>query len=81
IGEPFTSVFTQGIVVHETYRAETGEWLMPSEIRIEGEGAARTATHLGTGRPVTIGAIEKMSKSRKNVVDPDDIIAHYGADT
>jgi leucyl-tRNA synthetase len=81
IGEPFTSVFTQGIVVHETYRAETGEWLMPSEIRIEGEGAARTATHLVTGKPVTIGAIEKMSKSRKNVVDPDDIIAHYGADT
>ena len=81
VDEPFTSVFTQGIVVHETYRAETGEWLMPSEIRIEGEGAARTATHLVTGKPVAIGAIEKMSKSRKNVVDPDDIISHYGADT
>jgi leucyl-tRNA synthetase len=81
IDEPFASVFTQGIVVHETYRSENGDWLMPSEIRIEGEGSARTATSLATGGPVTIGSIEKMSKSRKNVVDPDDIIAHYGADT
>ena len=81
VDEPFASVFTQGIVVHETYRSENGDWLMPSEIRIEGEGAQRKATSLTTGRPVTIGAIEKMSKSRKNVVDPDDIISHYGADT
>jgi leucyl-tRNA synthetase len=81
IDEPFTSMFTQGIVVHETYRSENGDWLMPSEVRIEGEGSERKATALTTGRPVTIGAIEKMSKSRKNVVDPDEIIAHYGADT
>src|SRR5262249_15495984 len=44
-------------------------------------GADRRATSLATGRPVTIGPIEKMSKSRKNVVDPDEIIEHYGADT
>jgi leucyl-tRNA synthetase len=81
IDEPFASVFTQGIVVHETYRTENGDWLMPSEVRIEGEGAERKATALATGRPVTIGPIEKMSKSRKNVVDPDEIIEHYGADT
>jgi leucyl-tRNA synthetase len=81
IDEPFASVFTQGIVVHETYRSENGDWLMPSEVRIEGEGAERKATAIATGRPVIIGPIEKMSKSRKNVVDPDDIIAHYGADT
>jgi leucyl-tRNA synthetase len=81
IDEPFASVFTQGIVVHETYRSENGDWLMPSEIRIEGEGAERKATSIATGRPVTIGPIEKMSKSKKNVVDPDDIVAHYGADT
>ncbi|MBO0765081.1 MAG: leucine--tRNA ligase [Hyphomicrobiaceae bacterium] len=81
IDEPFASVFTQGIVVHETYQSENGDWLMPSEVRIEGEGAQRKATSIATGRPVTIGPIEKMSKSRKNVVDPDDIIAHYGADT
>ncbi len=81
IDEPFASVFTQGIVVHETYRSENGDWLMPSEVRIVGEGADRKAASIATGRPVAIGPIEKMSKSRKNVVDPDDIIAHYGADT
>jgi leucyl-tRNA synthetase len=54
---------------------------MPSEVRIEGEGAARKAFHATSGVPVEIGPIEKMSKSRKNVIDPDDIIAHYGADT
>jgi leucyl-tRNA synthetase len=81
IDEPFTSMFTQGIVIHETYRGETGEWLLPSEVKIEGEGSERKATTLSTGRPVSIGSPEKMSKSRKNVVDPDDIIEHYGADT
>jgi leucyl-tRNA synthetase len=79
--EPFTSMFTQGIVVHETYRSENGDWLTPGEVKIEGDGTSRTATAIATGRPVEIGPIEKMSKSRKNVVDPDDIIAHYGADT
>ena len=81
IDEPFPSVFTQGIVLHETYRSENGDWLTPAEVRIEGEGAERKATSIATGRPVQIGPPEKMSKSRKNVVDPDDIIAHYGADT
>ena len=81
IDEPFPSVFTQGIVLHETYRSENGDWLTPTEVRIEGEGAERKATSMATGRPVLIGPPEKMSKSRKNVVDPDDIIAHYGADT
>ena len=74
-------MFTQGIVMHETYRSENGDWLTPAEVRIEGEGAGRKAISIATGRPVEIGPIEKMSKSRKNVVDPDDIIAHYGADT
>ena len=81
IDEPFASVFTQGIVIHETYRSENGDWLTPAEVRIEGEGAARKAVSIATGRPVEIGPVEKMSKSSKNVVDPDDIIAHYGADT
>jgi leucyl-tRNA synthetase len=81
IDEPFASVFTQGIVIHETYRSENGDWLMPAEVRIEGEGAARKAVSIATGRPAEIGPFEKMSKSRKNVVDPDDIISHYGADT
>ena len=54
IDEPFTSVFTQGIVMHETYRSENGDWLTPAEVRIEGEGG-RKATSIATGRPVEIG--------------------------
>jgi len=81
IDEPFASMFTQGIVLHETYRSESGEWLLPQDVTIEGEGAERRAKDIGTGQPVTISPPEKMSKSRKNVVDPDDIIEHYGADT
>jgi len=78
--EPFAALFTQGMVVHETYKSETGAWLLPAEVRIEGEGDQRKAIEIATGRPAEIGAIEKMSKSKKNLVDPDDIITHYGAD-
>jgi leucyl-tRNA synthetase len=78
--EPFAALFTQGMVVHETYKSEAGSWLLPTEVRIEGEGEARRATEIATGQPALIGSIEKMSKSKKNLVDPDDIIAHYGAD-
>jgi len=81
IDEPFATMFSQGIVIHETYRSERGDWLLPTDVKIEGEGAERKATAISDGRPVSIGAPEKMSKSRKNVVDPDDIIEHYGADT
>jgi leucyl-tRNA synthetase len=80
-GEPFAGLFTQGMVVHETYRAADGAWVQPSEIRIESEGGIRRAFHVEHGAPIEIGAIEKMSKSKKNTVDPDDIIASYGADT
>ncbi len=78
--EPFGALFTQGMVTHETYKSEAGAWLLPSEVRFEGEGEARTAVETATGKLVTIGSIEKMSKSKKNLVDPDDIIAHWGAD-
>ncbi|GGE06817.1 leucine--tRNA ligase [Aureimonas endophytica] len=80
IDEPFKGLFTQGMVVHETYR-QNGQWVEPSEVKILGEGAGRHAVRLSDESPVEIGAIEKMSKSKKNVVDPDDIIASYGADT
>jgi leucyl-tRNA synthetase len=53
---------------------------LPSEVRVEGEGENRRAVEIATGEPVQIGAIEKMSKSKKNLVDPDDIIQRYGAD-
>ena len=81
LDEPFAGLFTQGMVVHETYRAQDGAWVSPEEIRIEGLGAERRATMLDGGAPVRIGSIEKMSKSKRNIVDPDDIIASYGADT
>jgi leucyl-tRNA synthetase len=82
--EPFKGLFTQGMVVHETYRlgsGSNGDWVSPAEIRIEEADGKRRAYLLASGEEATIGAIEKMSKSKKNVVDPDDIIASYGADT
>jgi leucyl-tRNA synthetase len=81
LDEPFDGLFTQGMVVHETYRDQAGNWVQPAEIRIEAEGATRRAFHVKTSEPIEIGSIEKMSKSKKNTVDPDDIIASYGADT
>ena len=81
IDEPFAGLFTQGMVVHETYQKANGEWVTPAEVKIEGaDGGARSATLAASGEPVTIGGIEKMSKSKKNTVDPDDIIESYGAD-
>ena len=80
LDEPFAGLFTQGMVVHETYRTVSGEWAAPAEIKIETQGDARRATLIATGEPVEIGPIEKMSKSKRNTVDPDEIIAGYGAD-
>ena len=78
--EPFAALFTQGMVTHETYKSTSGSWLLPTDIRFEDEGTERRAIEIATGSPAVIGSIEKMSKSKKNLVDPDDIIAHYGAD-
>jgi leucyl-tRNA synthetase len=72
------------MVVHETYRLGSGpnaQWVEPAKVRIEEVDGKRCATLVSSGEKVTIGSIEKMSKSRKNVVDPDDIISGYGADT
>ncbi|MEN5084480.1 leucine--tRNA ligase [Bosea sp. TWI1241] len=81
LDEPFAGMFTQGMVVHETYKAQDGSWIEPGQVRIETLDGARKGFDVDSGAPVTIGAIEKMSKSKKNVVDPDEIIASYGADT
>ncbi len=75
--EPFDGLFTQGMVCHETYRAADGAWLTPEEISRDGA----TVVRLSDNSPVEVGRSEKMSKSRKNVVDPDQIIRDYGADT
>ncbi|WP_081159038.1 leucine--tRNA ligase [Ensifer aridi] len=84
IDEPFKGLFTQGMVVHETYSRGEGaqrEWITPAEVRIEEVDGQRRAVLIETGEEIAIGSIEKMSKSKKNVVDPDDIIGSYGADT
>jgi leucyl-tRNA synthetase len=76
ISEPFRGLFTQGMVTHETYRAGDGSWLSPDEVRREGDDWV----HVEMGLPVTLGRVEKMSKSKRNTVDPEPILAKYGAD-
>ena len=78
INEPFTGLFTQGMITHESYKDSEGKWLYPEEVRFNADGSA---VHFETGKPVTIGRNETMSKSKKNVVDPGKIIDSYGADT
>ena len=74
--EPFRGLFTQGMVTHETYRAGDGSWLSPDEVKRDGDDWV----HIESGQPVTPGRIEKMSKSKRNTVDPEPILAKYGAD-
>jgi leucyl-tRNA synthetase len=81
LAEPFAGLFTQGMVVHETYRSASGAWLSPAEVDVQADAAGRRAFAKPDGAPVEIGSIEKMSKSRRNTVDPDDIIQSLGADT
>jgi leucyl-tRNA synthetase len=78
--EPFAGMFTQGMVVHETYQKADGSYVTPAEVKVEAGGNGKRAILLETGEDISIGPIEKMSKSKKNTVDPDDIIASYGAD-
>jgi leucyl-tRNA synthetase len=78
LDEPFAGLFTQGMVLHESYKAQDGSWLYPEEVRKNADG---TAVHATTGAKVLVGRSEIMSKSKKNVVPPAEIIASYGADT
>ncbi len=76
IAEPFGGLFTQGMVTHETYRAGDGSWLSPDEVRRDGDDYL----HIDSGQPVTLGRVEKMSKSKRNTIDPEPILSKYGAD-
>ena len=80
VREPFAGLFTQGMVTHETYRRQNGDWVEPSAVEVVSEGAARRARLIEGGEPVTIGDIEKMSKSKKNTVAPEEIFEVYGVD-
>ncbi|OGN41940.1 MAG: leucine--tRNA ligase [Caulobacterales bacterium RIFCSPHIGHO2_01_FULL_70_19] len=85
VKEPFAGLFTQGMVVHETYFDGTDEvgrpnWVEPSDVRIETVDGRRVAPRLSTGAPLSIGDVEKMSKSKKNVVAPQEIVDAYGVD-
>ncbi|MBI2235688.1 MAG: leucine--tRNA ligase [Magnetospirillum sp.] len=78
VKEPFAGLLTQGMICHETYKSAEGQWLYPTEVAKAEDGSLIEAA---TGRPATTGRSEKMSKSKRNVVDPANIIDTYGADT
>ena len=77
VKEPFKGLFTQGMVTHETYVTQDGRWLNPDEIEVREGGAL---VDRSTGAAVSRGRVEKMSKSKKNTVDPEPILDRYGAD-
>lgn len=77
VAEPFAGLFTQGMVTHETYRSSAdGRWLSPAEV----EGRGGQWVESTTGQPVELGGVEKMSKSKRNVVAPEAVIDSYGVD-
>ena len=80
VEEPFAGLFTQGMVTHETYRRQNGDWVEPAEVELISEGATRRAQLIGSGEALIIGDIEKMSKSKKNTYPPEDIAESYGVD-
>ncbi len=85
VKEPFAGLFTQGMVVHETYfegQDEVGKprWVEPTDVRVETVDGQRVATRLSNGARLSIGDIEKMSKSKKNVVAPQEILESHGVD-
>ncbi|MFT9207369.1 leucine--tRNA ligase [Acetobacter orientalis] len=77
VREPFAGLFTQGMVSHESYKDAAGNWLYPEEVERKGESTVKR----GTEEPVSVGRVEKMSKSKRNTVAPVAIIERFGADT
>ena len=77
LNEPFKSLFTQGMVCHHTYQNDERQWVYPNDVTEEGDQLIQTST----GKKVSMGPVESMSKSKKNVIDPESIIQSYGADS
>jgi leucyl-tRNA synthetase len=77
VSEPFAGLFTQGMVSHESYKDSAGNWLYPEEVEHTAQGVVKR----DTTEPVTVGRVEKMSKSKRNTVAPVAIIERFGADT
>ena len=77
--EPFAGLYTQGMINHMTYKDKAGKWVTPKEVMKDGNGNWVMAT--GNHEPVTAGRVEKMSKSKRNTIDPQDILDTYGADS
>ncbi len=80
IKEPFRGLFTQGMVTHETYKDKDGNWVSPNDVHIKTVDGKRQARLMDSDEPVTIGPVEKMSKSKLNGIDPQDSLKSHGAD-
>jgi leucyl-tRNA synthetase len=80
VREPFEGLFTQGMVTHETYKTGEGQWVEPTDVELEAVGGQRRARRLSTDEALVIGDVEKMSKSKKNVVAPQEVLDQYGVD-
>lgn len=79
VDEPFTRLLTQGMVVKETYYCPDHQYLFPEQVNKD--GVCKLCLAAGSGTVVEVGRTEKMSKSKKNVIDPEALISKYGADT
>ena len=76
VDEPFKQLFTQGMITHKTYKTQNNEWVMPKDIVLNNNRLVKTKTN----ETVEEGPSEKMSKSKKNVIEPDEILENYGID-
>ena len=77
--EPFSGLFTQGMVCHETYKDQQNRWLTPEEV--SSEDGKKFYKKTNSSEEVIVGPTESMSKSKKNTIDPESIIKNYGADS
>ncbi len=80
VEEPFAGLFTQGMVTHETYKTAAGDWVQPDQVTLVSDSGVCRAVYTDTGEDLVVGDIEKMSKSKKNVIAPEEIFSAHGVD-